>query len=374
MVNVVKSRFMAGLTITFMMIASFLTPFADVTHASETISVEEAIKHNEGHAAVEGYVVGHTVSSGHYRFSGNFANDYNIAIADEKEETSPENILPVQIPASFRDQFGLKTNPHLIGKKLIIEGERSTYFNSPGLKSVQSITFSGGDAPPAKPEIKTIAEARKLLNETVKITGIVTADQAAVGGGKLSTFIQDETAGINIYSAAQDDFPELKEGMSVSVTGKITTYKGLTEIVPVPSGIEVTGEGAVLPDPVPLTIKDVLDQGTAVKYEGRLVKMKGFIETKPDAPAGGGYNITMIDENYHPLTLRVMEQTNAADSIEQGQWYEITGILSRYDTVQLLPRKQEDLRKLDGIAHPPPLLKGNTKALSNELSMGIRST
>ncbi len=128
------------------------------------------------------------------------------------------------------------------------------------MKSVQSITFSGGDAPPAKPEIKTIAEARKLLNETVKITGIVTADQAAVGGGKLSTFIQDETAGINIYSAAQGDFPELKEGMSVSVTGKITTYKGLTEIVPVPSGIEVTGEGAVLPDPVPLTIKDVLDQ------------------------------------------------------------------------------------------------------------------
>lgn len=374
MVNVVKSRFMAGLTITFMMIASFLTPFADVTHASETISVEEAIKHNEGHAAVEGYVVGHTISSGHYRFSGNFANDYNVAIADKKEETSPENILPVQIPAPFRDQFGLKTNPHLIGKKLIIEGERTTYFNSPGLKSVQSITFSGDDAPSAQPETKTIAEARKLLNETVKIKGIVTADQAAVGGGKLSTFIQDDTAGINIYSAAQGDFPELKEGMSVSVTGKITTYKGLTEIVPAPSGIEVTGEGAALPDPVPLTIKDVLDQGTAAEYEGRLVRMKGFIETKPDAPAGGGYNITMIDENYHPLTLRVMEQTNAAASIEQGQWYEITGILSRYDSVQLLPRKQEDLRKLDGAAHPPPAAEGEYESVVERVVDGIRST
>ena len=47
---------------------------------------------------VEGYVVGHTISSGHYRFSGNFANDYNVAIADKKEETSPENILPVHLP------------------------------------------------------------------------------------------------------------------------------------------------------------------------------------------------------------------------------------------------------------------------------------
>lgn len=73
MVNVLKCRFLAGLTITLMMIASFLAPFADVSRASETITVEEAIKHNEGHAAVEGYVVGHTVSSGHYRFSGNFA-------------------------------------------------------------------------------------------------------------------------------------------------------------------------------------------------------------------------------------------------------------------------------------------------------------
>lgn len=98
MVNVLKCRFLAGLTITLMMIASFLAPFADVSRASETITVEEAIKHNEGHAAVEGYVVGHTVSSGHYRFSGNFANDYNIAIADKKRKHHLRTYSPCRYP------------------------------------------------------------------------------------------------------------------------------------------------------------------------------------------------------------------------------------------------------------------------------------
>ena len=48
---------------------------------------------------------------------------------------------------------------------------------------------------------------------------------------------------------------------------------------------------------------------------------------------------------------------------KEGQWYEITGILSRYDSVQLLPRKQEDLRKLDGAAHPPPAAEGEYESV-----------
>ncbi|TYS38923.1 endonuclease [Bacillus swezeyi] len=371
MVHLLKDRLISCLVIAFIMMASFFAPIADESQGAESpISVNKAIKHNEGQAVVEGYIVGHTVAKGKYNVTGNFANDYNVAIADQKEETSPQNILPVQIPASFRDQFGLQTNPHLIGKKLTIKGELSSYFNSPGLKSVQSIRLSDGKPSPAQPDMKTIADARKRLNETVKIKGIVTADQSAVGGGKLSTFIQDETAGINIFSASQGDFPELKEGMTVSVTGKITTYKGLTEIVPAPSGIEVTGEGAALPEPEPLTIEELKDDVKADENEGRLVKLKGYIESKPDTPAGGGYNLTMIDKNYNPLTLRVMEETNGVKLIEQGQWFEITGILSRYNTLQLLPRKPEDIKKLDGIGHPPPPSEGQYESIVDRVVDG----
>ncbi|WP_077737143.1 5'-nucleotidase C-terminal domain-containing protein [Bacillus sonorensis] len=371
MVHLLKGRLISCVVIAIFLASSFLAPFAGTAHGAEApISVEDAIKHNEGHARVEGYVVGHTVSKGKYNFTGNFANDYNLAIADRKEETSPANILPVQIPASFRNQFGLKTNPNLLGKKLTIEGELSSYFNSPGLKSVQSIQLADVDQPPTQPVVKTIADARKRMNETVTISGVVTADQAAIGGGKLSTFIQDETAGINIFSASQSDFPELKEGMIVSVTGKITAYRGLTEIIPEPSGLVVTGEGAALPEPIQLTIEELQNDAKADENEGRLVKLKGYIESKPETPAGGGYNMTMIDEHYHPLTLRVMEETNAVKQLEQGQWYDITGILSRYDTLQLLPRKPEDIKRLDDAGHPPPVSEGEYESVVDRVIDG----
>lgn len=60
--------------------------------------------------------------------------------------------------------------------------------------------------PPAEQQV-TINEARGRLNEEVTIKGIITADQNAIGGGKLSTFLQDETGGINIYSPSLNNFP-----------------------------------------------------------------------------------------------------------------------------------------------------------------------
>lgn len=371
MVKMLKKRFAPLAVIAMFMASSFLAPYTQVSRGEEQpITVREAIGNNPGSALVEGYVVGHSVSKGSYRFTGPFENDYNMAIADQKDETSPENILPVQIPAAFRSQFGLKTNPHLIGKKLIVKGERSSYFQSPGLKSVQSIRLTEGSGEPPRPDVTSIAEARKRMNETVTIKGTVTANQSAIGGGKLSTYMQDDTGGINIFSPSQADFPELKEGMNVSVTGKVASYKGLTEIVPASGGIEVTGEGATLPNPFLLTIEELKRAEIADQYEGRLVKIKGFVETKPDSPAGGGYNITMIDANYNPLTLRVMEDTNAVHLIEQGRWFEVTGILSRYNTLQLLPRKQEDIKKLDGTDNPPPVSEGEYEGVVDRVVDG----
>lgn len=74
--------------------------------------------------------------------------------------------------------------------------------------------------------------------------------------------------------------------MNVSVTGKVASYKGLTEIIPAPGGIDVTGEGATLPNPYLLTIEELKHAEIGEQYEGRLVKIKGFIETMPDSPAG----------------------------------------------------------------------------------------
>ncbi|WP_144493799.1 5'-nucleotidase C-terminal domain-containing protein [Bacillus pumilus] len=205
-------------------------------------------------------------------------------------------------------------------------------------------------------KIVQIKKARQLIGETVTVSGIVTADQSAIGNGKLSTYIQDKSAGINVYSAQPNHFPELKAGMKVTVTGKITSYKGLIEIVPDQGSLKIDAVYQTLPKAKRVSVKQ-LETEQADKYEGRLVKVKGYVETKPAQPAGGGYNVVIIDKKYHSTTLRVMVDTNAIDKVKTGKWYEFTGVLSRYDTLQVLPRHQDDINLLKHQPKPPKMKK-----------------
>lgn len=201
-----------------------------------------------------------------------------------------------------------------------------------------------------------IKKARQLIGETVTVSGIVTADQSAIGNGKLSTYIQDKSAGINIYSAQPDNFPELKAGMKVTVSGKITSYKGLIEIVPDRDRLKIDGVNQTLPKPKRVSVKQ-LEADQARKHEGKLVKVKGYVESKPEQPAGGGYNVVIIDKKYHSTILRVMVDTSAIDEVKTGKWYEFTGVLSRYDTLQVFPRHKGDVSLLKRQPKPPKIKK-----------------
>ncbi|MBL3649148.1 5'-nucleotidase C-terminal domain-containing protein [Bacillus vallismortis] len=317
------------------------------------ISVDMAVQQKEGQALVEGYAVGQAVSPQRYKLTSPFSNDYHVALADSKNEASPEHILPVQIPSDFRSRFGLQTNPLLLGKKITVQGQLEEYFNTTGLKNVQSMNLTDDMKTPPAEQLVTINEARGRLNKEVTIKGIVTADQSAVGGGKLSTFVQDETGGINIYSSSPELFPELKEGMDITVKGKITTYQGLTEIVPNSSGIKINQSNQSLPAPIHSTINELVNSSLGDQFEGRLVTLKAFVSSIPNSPAGGGYNVTMIDGDHHAMMLRVMNETGAIGELDEGKWYEFTGVLSRYQSLQLLPRKSSDLKLLEEQPAPP---------------------
>jgi len=200
-------------------------------------------------------------------------------------------------------------------------------------------------------EPQSIKEARAMVGQNVTIEGIVTADNSSIGGGKLSTYIQDEEAGINIFSQDASSFPALTEGQKVKVTGKITEYNKLLEIVPAEDGIEVISENNELPVPVTMNLADLNNDSVAELKEGQLVKVKGYVQTVPETAAGGGYNVTVLDESFNGTTIRVMEETEAISSIQTGKWYEFTGILSQYNTYQILPRKASDVQLL---AEQPP--------------------
>lgn len=122
---------------------------ADV-EAAAALTVSEAIaKGNNGEAArVSGYIVGHAAGSLTAKFQSPFSNDYNFLIADDPAEREPAKLIDVQIPSSLRADFGLQSNPGLIGQRVDVAGTLTAYNNFPGLKSVSTIQL----ADPVQPE------------------------------------------------------------------------------------------------------------------------------------------------------------------------------------------------------------------------------
>lgn len=198
--------------------------------------------------------------------------------------------------------------------------------------------------PNPEPESYSIGEARQLSDGTeVVVEGIMTVNSEAISNGnQFSTYIQDETGGVNLFLFAQGEIPELEKGDYVKVTGKLASYKGLKEIVP--TSIDILAKDQSLPEAQQITLKDLQNKEIVESYEGQLVRVNGYIDSIPDLPTGGGYNIPLVDKDYHSTLLRIMENSLDITRVKEKQWYDVTAIVSQYDDYQLIPTEQEDIQ------------------------------
>ncbi|XXM74620.1 5'-nucleotidase C-terminal domain-containing protein [Lysinibacillus sphaericus] len=200
------------LTTIFALLAGYILPAGSIASANDSLTVQEAIENNEGSGTVSGYIVGHTVSTNSYNFEAPFSNDYNFAIADSVDETDPAKILPVQIPSVFRPDFGLQTNPDIIGKKVVVTGDLTAYFNVPALKNTSAMSFEGEQPEDPTPyegieglsihDIQGESHLSPYASEKVKeVEGIVTHVEDAS-----NFYMQDPNA---------DDNPKTSEALLV---------------------------------------------------------------------------------------------------------------------------------------------------------------
>ncbi|SET00211.1 2',3'-cyclic-nucleotide 2'-phosphodiesterase/5'-or 3'-nucleotidase, 5'-nucleotidase family [Oceanobacillus limi] len=211
---------------------------------------------------------------------------------------------------------------------------------------------------PGEPgETIDIADARELSDGTiVTVEGIVTAANEAISNGsQFTTYIQDDTGGINLFSYEQGELPNLEKGDLVQVVGELDSYNGLKEIIP--DSIEVVEKGQELPEAQQITLEDLQDSEVAESYEGELVQVNGYIHNIPDTPAGGGYNVSFIDEEFNGTTLRVMENALDISQVDSDRWYDVTAIVSQYNDYQLIPTEQADI-ELAAEQPAPPSAKG----------------
>ena len=105
------------------------------------LTVEEALSLEDGRElTVQGYITGQPVSTSSIAREG-FSNDYAIVLADSRDEMNLDKMIFVQISSEFREEYGLQSNPSLMGMKIEVTGTREKYFAHEGIKSTTSMVL-----------------------------------------------------------------------------------------------------------------------------------------------------------------------------------------------------------------------------------------
>jgi hypothetical protein len=213
-------------------------------------------------------------------------------------------------------------------------------------------------------KVVTIAVARtenaqyvaihSLTGDTLIVQGVVTSPN--IGGYYSSYFIQDATAGIDVYSATLMNF---KIGDSVFVVGTVDQYNGLVEIVPLVGDSVHFGllkHGAALPKPKLLRLHDfVRTAGYAESYQGQLIEIDTLYKTSGTWPASGSSasiyvtNLSKMDT----AQLYVNKNTDVPGTAEHLYPVNVVGVVSQYGTdstgFEVIPLDTTDIWKTPGV-------------------------
>ncbi len=167
-----------------------------------------------------------------------------------------------------------------------------------------------------------------LENSLVQATGVVTAKF-----GNL-VFIQDATEGVAIWlGEASEVADQLSIGSNVTITGGLTKYSGMVEIVPVNGdNVEINGESPI-PSPKVISIDEVLNNlGNLVKVSNATVES---VSSSSLVISGGTGNLTIYDNKVG---------LDFSSLVKEGDIVNITGIVGYYiDKPEIFPRETSDI-------------------------------
>jgi len=161
------------------------------------------------------------------------------------------------------------------------------------------------------------------IGAQVTVEGVATVATGVYSTRNFEIFLQDQTAGINIFVYNSIPLP-VRTGDLVRVTGKIQQYKGLTEIGDL-SEIKVLSHGNPVPQPLTLTCRQVeqsFQSDNSEPNEGRLIRINNVEIINAQT-----YTYTIQDAS-GTCTLFIDPETHL--SPPQGS-FDVIGILKQYD-------------------------------------------
>ncbi len=167
-----------------------------------------------------------------------------------------------------------------------------------------------------------------MLDSTVTVTGIITVGFGTFCGN-ISTYtdmyLQDATAGIMLYHPSIPD--SFAAGDSVTITGLVDQYRGMTEVVPDEAQTVIHSTGCDIPETTVVTCYQVansFDPSYAEPNEGRLVRIN-------DVTWAGTWpsSITLTDATGSCI-LYLDSDTGLGDMTPPGGRFDVIGVIKQY--------------------------------------------
>jgi hypothetical protein len=190
-----------------------------------------------------------------------------------------------------------------------------------------------------------------LLGQEVTIRGIATVATGTFSTADNDVFVQDATGGVNVVKIGSL-VPALDLGDSVTVTGIVDQYFGLTRIGSPTITIEATGLD--VPAPLLITTGDIGTNGEV--YEGLLVRVEGAGIAGGTWPPAGQDGTVTVDDGSGACTMFIDKDTDIDGTEEPSAQIDITGIVTQYDPsypyhsgYRIVPRSTADLAPQAGI-------------------------
>ena len=195
-------------------------------------------------------------------------------------------------------------------------------------------------------DIVSIASVRTLFTGGASsgpagksIEGVVISDRAAGNLDGRNLVIQDGTAGIAVRFTATHNF-SIGERVEVAVGGlELSEFRGLLQVNNVPAGAAVSKGAGTLPTPRIATVAQVNANQEA--WESTLVKIEGATLS---GGTSGTYNGSVnINDGSGSLVMFTRSAATFSGQSYPSGTVSVTGIVSQFDTPQLIIRTQADV-------------------------------
>ncbi len=238
------------------------------------------------------------------------------------------------------------------------------------LVAVLCLTASTANADPISTIHSNDANGNVIgIGTPLTVTGVITSPDSIFSKTSTEVYIQDATGGTELFQSGGISTWRFSYGDSVTVTGTIAQFRGMSELSPLSSVVKHKS-GAVVPDPVLKTCDQVTTQtwigGSFTEPdEGRLIRIDNVRLTAGTWPAtisGTDAILTISDASPNSCTLFLDKDSPLNGSPAPGDTFSVIGILKQFDTAvpynfgyEIEPRFLSDV-----IRRGPAFLSGPT--------------